>query len=462
MGDVIQMAERATDDSGERMYSPHVQAALVRAERFRQSGPYGDLEASRLTSILQQAELGNIAEWAKLCDFIRGSDDTIAGLFETRRLRVRQAEVKIIPGRKRATADDILAAQLCSDAIDQMEDFDGAVDRILLGQCDGSSLSEIVWSHNAVTDTVTPAAIVPAHLRRFRFDEHWQPRLYDAGQNPGADGYGEILEPNGKWITYQHSAGAVYPGQFGIMRSLAWRWLFLRWAHRFNIEFLDRFGQPFTYATVEKNTPGATRDNIRASLERLTSEHVAVFETGGSIVMEAAGAAAGSDHYETYIAAATAAIATRILGTSDASAPGKNGSNAAVEARVSAVVDPRTRADVAELWSVLRRDLFRWILIKNAHKFSTTPAIPEAKLLSDVGVETDVQASALNGAQVASLVEVIAQASAGTIPVSAARAIVAASNPTLPVESLDAMFRDVRPSPAPVAQPVAPPLLPRA
>jgi len=454
MGDVIQMTERAGDD-GERVVPHHVQGALVRAERFRSSSAFGDLEASRLATILQSAEIGNVAEWAKLCDFIRGSDDTIAGLFETRRLRVRQAEIKIVPGRLKPTADDVLAAQLCADAIAKLENFDSAIDSILLGQCDGSSLTEIVWYLDQATDTVLPASLIATHYRRFRFDEHWQPRLYDEGQSPGPDGYGEILEPNGKWIVYQHSAGAVYPGQFGIMRSLAWRWLFLRWAHRFAIEFLDRYGQPFTYATVEKNTPGATRDNIRESLERLTSEHVAVFETGGSIVMEAAGAAAGSDHYDTYIASATAAIATRILGTSDASSPGANGSNAAVEARVSAVVDPRTRADVAELWSVLRRDLFRWILIKNAHKFSTMPAIPEAKLLADVGVETDVQASALNGAQVASLVEVIAQASAGTIPVSAARAIVAASNPTLPVEALDAMFRDVR---APAAPPVLPSL----
>jgi len=452
MGDVIQMSERVSDD-GERIEPPRPQGAMVRAERFRQSGPFGDLEASRLTTILQQAELGNIAQWAMLCDFIRGSDDTVAGLLETRRLRVRQAEIKIVPGRKNANADDTLAAQLVADALDRIEDRDGAIDHILLGQSDGTSYTEILWGYDAATDTVWPTALVPVHLRRFRFDEHWKSRLYDNGQNPGPDGYGEILEPNGKWIIYQHSAGAVYPGQFGIMRSIAWRWLFLRWAHRFAIEFLDRFGQPYIWARVQKNTSGSTRDDVRESLERLTAEHVAVFEEGGEIVIEAAGAAAGSDHYDTYIANASSAIATRILGTSDASAPGKNGSNAAVEARVDAVVDPRTRADAAELWSTLRRDLFRWILIKNAHKFTGTPAIPEAKLIQDVGVETDVQASALNGAQVSSLVDVIAQASAGLIPVSAARAIVAAANPTLPPEALDAMFADVAPRPA---APVAP------
>ena len=91
MGTVIELATRAGGEKVEIVRQSGAQAGLIRGERFKASGPYGDLEASRLTSILRQAELGNIADWAMLCDFIRGSDDAVAGLFETRRLRVRQA-----------------------------------------------------------------------------------------------------------------------------------------------------------------------------------------------------------------------------------------------------------------------------------------------------------------------------------------------------------------------------------
>lgn len=453
MAQVIEINAKAGGEPVEVRANRGAQGGLIRGERFKQSGPYGDLGAATLTNILTQAEQGNIASWAMLCDFIRGSDDAIAGLFETRRLRVRQAEIKIVAGRAEPTADDELAAKLCGKAIAGVENWDKAIDAMLLGQCDGASMTEIMWPEYPDGGLILPVALEVRHLRRFRYDEHWQPRLYDSGQNPGPDGYGEILDPNGKWITYHHSAGNVYPGQFGIMRSLAWRWLFRRWADRFWIEHLDRYGSPFTYAVVEKNTPGATRDNVRESLERLTSEHVAVFETGGEIVMEAAAVAAGSDQYETYMAMAMNAMATRILGTSDASAPGMNGSNAAVESRISAVVDPRTRADINELWSCIRRDLFRWVLIKNAHLFSTTPAIPDVKLLSDIGPETKVQTSALAGAQTEAAAGLIERAVAGTLPVSAARMLMQAANPTMTQEMIDAMFADVR---APAVAPAAP------
>lgn len=76
---------------------------------------------------------------------------------------------------------------------------------------------------------------------------------------------------------------------------------------------------------------------------------------------------------------------------------------------------------------------------------NTPLAIEQAEVVADVtgGASTDVAATALNGAQIASLVDIVMQSASGAVPVSSAKAIVQAAFPTLPVTTVDAIFADV-------------------
>jgi hypothetical protein len=64
---------------------------------------------------------------------------------------------------------------------------------------------------------------------------------------------------------------------------------------------------------------------------------------------------------------------------------------------------------------------------------------------SATGTTADVAATALNGAQITSLVDIVMQSAAGAVPVTSAKAIVAAAFPTLPAAVVDAIFADVLP-----------------
>ena len=76
-----------------------------------------------------------------------------------------------------------------------------------------------------------------------------------------------------------------------------------------------------------------------------------------------------------------------------------------------------------------------------------TPLVAEqTSVVTDAdatGTTTDVAATALNGAQISSLIDIVMQSSAGAVPVSSAKAIVGAAFPTLPVAVVDAIFADV-------------------
>ena len=77
---------------------------------------------------------------------------------------------------------------------------------------------------------------------------------------------------------------------------------------------------------------------------------------------------------------------------------------------------------------------------------NTPLAVEQAEAVVDAtGGTTDVAATALNGAQISSLVDIVMQSSAGAVPVTSAKAIVQAAFPTLPAATIDAIFADVLP-----------------
>jgi len=81
---------------------------------------------------------------------------------------------------------------------------------------------------------------------------------------------------------------------------------------------------------------------------------------------------------------------------------------------------------------------------------NTPLAVEQAEVVADTtggagGTTADVAATALNGAQISSLVDIVMQSAAGAVPVSSAKAIVQAAFPTLPAATIDAIFADVLP-----------------
>jgi hypothetical protein len=78
---------------------------------------------------------------------------------------------------------------------------------------------------------------------------------------------------------------------------------------------------------------------------------------------------------------------------------------------------------------------------------NTPLAVEQAEVVVDAtgGTTADVAATALNGAQITSLVDIVMQSAAGAVPVTSAKAIVQAAFPTLPAATVDAIFADVMP-----------------
>ena len=402
-----------------------VQAPLHRTERFASNHRFGDMTGARLTQIMQSQESGDLADHCDFVEHVLTTDSFVAGLAETLAKRVSQAPFRIVAGGPEPA--DMLAAELVNEVVRGIDNFADILEVMLInGKFAGISFHEVVWAFDSSRRTYYPEDIAFRHGHRFRFDEHWLPRLWDRGSRTASGAYGEALIPE-NWIVHQ-PATVGYPGTAGLMRRIAWKWLFLRWSSKFEIKYLDTLGTPLIYARVPANTADNVIAEILTQLESLAADHVGVIKEGGEIVIDATGANAttGSNH-DAYAKRAEAALTRDILGTSDAAGPGENGARAAVETRTASTMDPRMLADGRSLMNTLRGSLFKWVVLLNSHKFGgATPAIPvgtfEAK-------ESDNAPVGLAGAQNTSLLEIVRAVREGVLSEDGAIAQITAAFP---------------------------------
>jgi HK97 family phage portal protein len=97
--------------------------------------------------------------------------------------------------------------------------------------------------------------------------------------------------------------------------------------------------------------------------------------------------------------------------------------------------------------------------VEDMDKAAETVATPMDSTDPTAPVETqvaDVAAQAMNGAQIASLVEILNAVTAGTIPVESAHAVISASFPGIPSDQIDGMLNPLRKVETPAAPDAAP------
>lgn len=358
---------------------PNADAIRARIDQYERrraaSTAFADPSGPQIVAVMRATERGELRDWGNLCDHIlSGPDGWIASKFLLRAARVAQAEFRVKPGAK--DEDAIVLARICDRALRGLPDYIATMLGILDATATGVSVHSTQW--HTVDGLTLPAKLTPVHIRRFRYDDQWQLRLYEPHRFTGPDGLGEILAP-GSWVVHQHVTRGCYPGSYGELRKLLRMWLFMNWTSLWRVNNMERFGTPLIGAKIPKNAKEETRANAELMLRQFANDHTAVYEEDVEIIIDAAGAASRAyENHDQFMAFARGYVTEQILGTSDATSPGDVGSNAAVNTRMGAFTDPLMIVDGAALAETIRRDLFHWIAYFNRHLFGgKIPALPE-------------------------------------------------------------------------------------
>ncbi len=212
---------------------------LAHLQRELQQHPTRGLTPSRLASILDAAEQGDLVGQAELFEDMEEKDAHIASEMGKRR-RALIAEWELVPPDNPSAAEKRATAQL-AELLEEIEDFEGVVFDLTDAIGKGFACQEIEWRR--LGRTWLPATITHRPQAWFQLARGYRQELR-LRSNAMVDGVpGEPLAPFG-WLTHVHKAKSGYLERTALFRQLVWTYLFKAYSVGDLAEFLEIYGIP--------------------------------------------------------------------------------------------------------------------------------------------------------------------------------------------------------------------------
>lgn len=211
-------------------------ARLTNLQREFQGHPSRGLTPSRLASILQAAEQGDVIRQYELFEDMEERDAHIFSEMSKRRRAVSGLPWKIAPPRGASKAEKN-AAEALQEILESVEDFDSVLFDTTDAIGKGFACQEIEWRRRG--SQWLPKSITHRPQAWFQFYRGYtqQIRLRDNSAD------GAELVPFG-WITHTHKAKSGYMERAALFRVLVWPYLFKNYSVGDLAEFLEIYGIP--------------------------------------------------------------------------------------------------------------------------------------------------------------------------------------------------------------------------
>jgi len=341
--------------------------------------PATSLDPLKIDRIFRAADLGvAIYEYGDLCKQMRERDAHLLGVDRQRRAGVANKPYLIIPSDER---DPVAVANshLTRAAIDNIDGFQSAVYSALSKNCDGWSMSEIMWAPGTLRFSVPtsptttkmvsvkglwPRQIDWVHPKHTEFDTR---RIDQPLLNVGSRG--AIRLPRHKFV-YMKAPGEGIATARGYSRSVVWMHFFKHASMRDWVVFLHLYGIPFLQGKMDRGLfKDATMKAVLVeALENYgTGEERPILPEGLDIVVKDPVSIAGSgDAHSKMWGVCCLEQSKAVLGvtlTTEASSGGAAYGLGVVHADAAQEVKV---GDAMSTAADLRRDLHRAILEVNA------------------------------------------------------------------------------------------------
>lgn len=355
-------------------------------QRELQTHPTRGLTPSKLASILDQAEQGDLLAQFDLYEDMEEKDGHIAAELGKRR-RALLVDWSVVPPDNPSEPEKKAAEQL-AELLDEIPDFEDVLFDVTDAIGKGFSCSEIEWhkpGKHWLPKTITnrPQSWFTVH-RGYRQELRLR-------SNTTVDGIvGEPLQPFG-WITHVHKAKSGYLERTAMFRQLVWPYLFKNYSVGDLAEFLEIYGIP---VRIGKYPSGASEKEKMTLLRALVGiGHNAAGIIPSGMELDFKDAATGDpDAFELMINWCERTQSKVILGgTLTSGADGKTSTNALGNVHNEVRKDLRD-SDIRQVCGTLSRDLLYPLAVLNGLAPDGMRRCPVFRL--DVGETEDMTAYA--------------------------------------------------------------------
>lgn len=336
--------------------------------------PARGLTPARLQAILVRAEMGNLIDQLELADDIEERDGHCFAELSKRAGAISALEWDIHAPEAATPAEEAMTAEL-REWLLGMPAFGDVLLAMMDAVLKGFAMHEMVWSAQSLTGSRSGQRLCPAftftpqrlfttsgNRRELMLRSQRGAKLANAEDQPAMAA--EPLQPLA-WLAHVHRSRSGYLTRNGLVRVLAWPYLFKNYSVRDLAEFLEIFGLPLR---LGKYPAGASDTEKRALLQAVVNiGHNAAGIIPQGMALEFQEAAKGTEGPFTAMWDRMEAIQSKvILGQTLTAQQGERGSQALGNVHNEVRMDIRN-ADARQVEGTINAQLVRaWCVVNHA------------------------------------------------------------------------------------------------
>lgn len=325
--------------------------------------PSNGLTPYRLAQIFKEADTGDVMRQMELFEEMEEKDPHIFSQLQTRKNAVAGLDYEVIPA---SDSDyDKQIAEFIEKQLAEFESFEDVLTDLLDAIGKGIAFTEIIWELKGGYFVVKELKSV--HQKHFFWDENDYLRLRTDSDPQG------IYIPDNKFLIHRYKAKSGHPSRAGVLRIIAWMYLFKNYDVKDWVSFCEVFGMPLR---VGKYDPSASEDDKNALMEALINlgtDAAGMYPNNTEIEIKESNKQSSADIYEKLARFCDEQVSKCILGqtlTSD------SGGGSYAQGKVhDGVRHDLTVADCKSLAATLRRDLLSPLVKLNFGEAAKVPTM---------------------------------------------------------------------------------------
>ena len=326
--------------------------------------PSNGLTPVKLAEIFKEADAGDVLRQMELFEEMEEKDPHLFSQLQTRKNAVTGLDFEIIPFSDDPRDKEI--ADFIEEQINGIESLEDVETDLLDAIGKGFAVSEIMWGYDE--GRVVVREIKSRHQKRFfwdSLDDSFKVRTKDAPEG--------ILLPTNKFIVHRYKARSGHTSRAGILRVVAWMYLFKNYDLKDWVSFAEVYGLPLRLGKYAPGASEADKVALMQALIQIGADAAGIIPDGTSIDFITTEKTSSSDLYERLARYCDEQISKAILGQTLTSDSG--GGSYAQSKTHNDVRHDLTVADCKSLASTLRRDLIRPLCIFNFGEDKRVPHI---------------------------------------------------------------------------------------
>lgn len=311
------------------------------------SYPSDGLTPEKLARIFKEADAGDLFRQMELFEEMESKDTHLFSQLQTRKLAVTGLDWEVQP-----FSQEEADKQIASFVEKQLKELDGFSDNIMdildaIGK--GISFQEIEWAYR--DGYVVVDNIEYVHQKKFYYDNMTDELMVRTDDYPGG-----IPLPENKFILHKYKARSGHPSRYGILRVVAWMYLFKNYTLKDWVGFCEVYGMPLRLGTYDATASDKDKDALFKAIVEMGTDAAGIVPAGTDIRFIESNKQSSVDIYEKLARFCDEQMSKAIVGqtlTSD------SGGSYAQSRTHNDVRQDLTEADCKAVMDTVRRDLIR-------------------------------------------------------------------------------------------------------